>query len=391
MFKISFITVLCILISFSALYPQNRGDVLLYSQTGDFGSDHIFIPSDIWTVPNTWHQAADDFTADSGWTIDQIVVAGSQIDTNYISGFTIKIYGDNNTRPGASIYTAENQPYSASLLLPDSVWKCTIALETPVMLNSGYYWISVQAYSDFATWGWSQMYGSFGSIAYYHDFTPYCSEWDVLWHCHPTAYTDMYFELYGNSSTPVDLTSFTASARDGAVNLTWSTSTESNNKGFEIERLNTGLGAGRWNEIAFIPGSGTTTETKFYAYTNKNLAPGTYLYRLKQIDFDGRAKYSDETGASIGIPRQFSLGQNFPNPFNPATTISYELPRSGFVTLRIYDILGREAAVLVNERKQAGRYLVNFDAGKSGLSGGVYIYQLRVDDYESSKKMLLLN
>ncbi len=390
MIKISFATLFCILICFSGLYPQSSSDVLLYSQTGDLGTDHIFIPADRWTIPDIWHQAADDFSVDADWTIDSIVVVGSQIDTTSISGFTIKVYGDNNTRPGALIYSAETQPYSASLILPDSVWRSTIALETPVILNSGYYWISVQADADFTSWGWSQMYGSFGSIAYYHDFTPYCSEWDVLWHCHPTVYTDMYFELYGISSTPVDLTSFTASAIEGAVNLTWSTSTETNNKGFEIERLNTGLGTGRWNEIAFIAGGGTTTETQSYSYTDNNLPPGTYIYRLKQIDFDGRAKYSEEAEASIGIPRQFSLSQNFPNPFNPATTIGFELPRSGFVTLRIYDILGREAAVLVNEQKQPGRYSLRFDAGKSGLCGGVYIYQLRVNDYVSSKKLLLL-
>jgi len=83
------------------------------------------------------------------------------------------------------------------------------------------------------------------------------------------------------------------------------------------------------------------------------------------------------------------LYPNYPNPFNPTTTINYQLPKPGLVTLKIYDILGREVATLENEQKDQGRYSVNFDASR--LASGVYIYQIRVDDYVCSKKMLLLN
>ena len=88
------------------------------------------------------------------------------------------------------------------------------------------------------------------------------------------------------------------------------------------------------------------------------------------------------------IPVTYDLSQNFPNPFNPATTIQYQLPKNGFVTLKIYDILGKEVAALVNDQKTQGRYSVNFDASR--LASGVYIYQLLVNDYVSSKKMLFL-
>lgn len=84
----------------------------------------------------------------------------------------------------------------------------------------------------------------------------------------------------------------------------------------------------------------------------------------------------------------YNLSQNFPNPFNPATTISYQIPQNGLVTLKIYDILGKEVATLVNEQKNQGKYSANFDASR--LASGVYIYQIRVNDYVSSKKMLLL-
>ena len=84
----------------------------------------------------------------------------------------------------------------------------------------------------------------------------------------------------------------------------------------------------------------------------------------------------------------YNLFQNYPNPFNPATAINYQLPENGFVTLKIYDILGEEVASLVNEQKNQGRYSVNFDASR--LASGVYIYRLQVNHYVSSKKMLLL-
>jgi hypothetical protein len=91
---------------------------------------------------------------------------------------------------------------------------------------------------------------------------------------------------------------------------------------------------------------------------------------------------------AIAPMTEYAVAQNFPNPFNPATTINYQIPQTGFVTLKIYDILGKEITTLVNEQKNQGRYSVNFDASK--LASGVYIYQLRVNDYVSSKKMLLL-
>ena len=98
---------------------------------------------------------------------------------------------------------------------------------------------------------------------------------------------------------------------------------------------------------------------------------------LKTKNYDGLSSVTN-----------YSLSQNYPNPFNPATTINYQLPKTGFVTIKIYDILGKEVATLVNEQKTQGRYSVNFDASR--LASGVYIYQLRANDYVSSKKMLLL-
>ncbi len=88
------------------------------------------------------------------------------------------------------------------------------------------------------------------------------------------------------------------------------------------------------------------------------------------------------------VPKEFSLSQNYPNPFNPVTIISYQLPESGFVTLKIYDILGNEVEILINEEKPAGSYDITFDA--SNLPSGIYYYKLTSGSFVETKKMVLL-
>jgi len=93
------------------------------------------------------------------------------------------------------------------------------------------------------------------------------------------------------------------------------------------------------------------------------------------------------TNTSI-IPEKYSLSQNYPNPFNPVTRIKYDIPKQGFVTMKIYDVLGREVRTLVNEVKQAGNYSVEFNA--SELSSGVYFYRLESNDFTDIKRMILV-
>lgn len=88
------------------------------------------------------------------------------------------------------------------------------------------------------------------------------------------------------------------------------------------------------------------------------------------------------------IPAEFTLAQNYPNPFNPSTLISYNLPKTALVTLKIYDILGREVSTLVNRTESAGSYKVEFNAGR--VSSGVYFYRLSAGGFVQIKKMLLL-
>jgi len=184
---------------------------------------------------------------------------------------------------------------------------------------------------------------------------------------------------------PVELTSFNAIARNNSVLLNWSTASELNNSGFAIERKQENS---NWNRIAFVDGNGTTTSPNKYSYADANLSAGKYLYRLKQIDFDGSYEYSNIAEANIELPTKFELSQNYPNPFNPNTVIAYSLPQTSHVTLRIYNALGQEISTLVNGIVEAGNHNVDFNAAL--LSSGIYYYRLETNGLISMKKMMLL-
>lgn len=188
------------------------------------------------------------------------------------------------------------------------------------------------------------------------------------------------------SIIPVELTSFTANVNnEGNVFLNWRTATETNNQGFEIQRSGNG---DDFSAIGFLEGYGTTTETHSYIYIDKNLNSGKYYYRLKQIDFDGSFEYSDVVKVTVNVPVVFSLEQNYPNPFNPSTIIKYSIPENGYVKLSVYNLIGEEVAVLVNEVKDQGFYEATFNAAE--LPSGTYIYKIGSNNNLLVKKMMLL-
>ncbi len=199
-----------------------------------------------------------------------------------------------------------------------------------------------------------------------------------------------YLVIKYSETVPVELTSFNANVNGNIVELKWITATETNNKGFEIERKSAD---GIYKQISFISGNGTTTQPQVYSFTDENVSAGNYIYRLKQVDFDGSYSYSNEVEVKFEIPSEFSLSQNYPNPFNPTTTIRYQIPHKEFVTLKTYDILGNEVAALVNEEKPAGSYTVEFTShsrDEKALSSGLYFYTISAGSFISTKKMLLL-
>ena len=191
-------------------------------------------------------------------------------------------------------------------------------------------------------------------------------------------------------AVPVELNSFSVSVSGSDVVLSWTTASETNNSGWEIERRMSEEKSenSAWEKIGFAGGFGTTTEKHSYQFNDKVLSTGKYSYRLKQLDFDGSFEYSSVVNVNIGEVREFKLSQNYPNPFNPVTIIYYQITNKNFVSLKVYDALGSEIATLVNEQKAPGRYSVEFDG--SNLASGIYYYRITAGINTSVKKMILV-
>ncbi len=187
------------------------------------------------------------------------------------------------------------------------------------------------------------------------------------------------------SIIPVELTAFNASVNKNEVVLDWTTATELNNLGFEIQRKSF---EGEFETIGFVNGKGTTTEVNNYSFTDSKVDAGNYSYRLMQKDFDGTFAYSQEVEVEVSLPLEYSLEQNYPNPFNPTTTIRYAIPQDNYVSIKLYDVLGNEVMTLVNEQKQAGRYEMLFNA--SGIASGVYYYQITSGSFTQTRKLVII-
>lgn len=196
---------------------------------------------------------------------------------------------------------------------------------------------------------------------------------------------DMYVQYDGLAVNPVELSGFTSNVQENNVALYWTTSAEINNYGFDIERRNNNR---YWTKAGFVKGNGTINELKNYTFTER-LNTGKYHYRLKQVDYNGNFEYFDLADeVSVGLPQKYELSQNYPNPFNPSTKINYSIPYSEFVSLKVYDINGREVSSLVNEIQIGGYYAISFNA--SDLPGGVYFYSLTTNSFTNARRMVLI-
>jgi len=194
---------------------------------------------------------------------------------------------------------------------------------------------------------------------------------------------------------PVELTGFSANVEEDMVFLDWQTSTEVNNHGFNVERAKLESAFDKnyvFSTVGFVKGRGTSLFPVRYYFEDKRSEPGFYKYRLKQIDLNGEFEYSNEILVDLSHPLSFGLFQNFPNPFNPSTIISYEIPKAGFVSLKVYDITGNLVTTLVNGYKPAGVHEIDFnvESTKSSLSTGIYIYRIETEGFVDSKKMIFL-
>jgi hypothetical protein len=185
---------------------------------------------------------------------------------------------------------------------------------------------------------------------------------------------------------PVELSSFNAKVIDKDVHLYWQTVTEVNNYGFNIERT---LNNSSWIIIGFVEGYGNSNATKNYNFSDTEVEQsGHYYYRLKQLDNVGTFEYSHTIEVTVGVPDVFYLSQNYPNPFNPFTIINYQITELTFVTLKVFDVLGKEVLTLISEEKTAGSYTVELDGSK--LTSGIYFYRLIAGNFVETKSMMLM-
>ncbi len=203
-----------------------------------------------------------------------------------------------------------------------------------------------------------------------------------------------FADLNYDDAMPVEIKELSATSAMNCALLTWKTSNEINNYGFEIQRSPVNQTNSneytKWDKVGFVNGNGTSNSLKEYSFTDNNLKAGKYSFRLKQIDRDGKYEFSPVIEVNVtGTPLRFELVQNYPNPFNPVTTIGFSLHASGPTTLKIFDIIGKHVATLVNEKLEAGiHYQRTFDASK--LSSGIYFAKLTSEGKSQTRKLVLI-
>ncbi len=197
-------------------------------------------------------------------------------------------------------------------------------------------------------------------------------------------------------AVPVELATFTVTASRNRAELNWTTASETNNRGFEVQRRS--AIETNWRVLGFVPGHGTTTQQKQYAFVDPSLQPGAYSYRLRQLDYDGQFEFSAERNLAVQVPQRFGLAQSYPNPFfatQSGTLIRYELsnPEPVQVELRVYNLLGHEVRRLVETKQSGGYYEVRwngrFENGEP-VPAGIYFYELRAGGLREMKKLTLV-
>jgi hypothetical protein len=194
----------------------------------------------------------------------------------------------------------------------------------------------------------------------------------------------------GSNPLPVEMASFTASSVGNSAVLRWSTATEMNSTRFDVERR--AEGSSLWILAGSVNAAGTSNALKEYSFEDRNLVPGVYVFRLKQIENDGTFNYSASAEVSLmgtnNAPHVLEIKPNFPNPFNPSTTIKFCVPADGYAILKVYNILGQEVETLFNGMAVAGQYIQKtFDGSR--LTSGVYFSRLRFNGKNLMQRMLM--
>lgn len=202
--------------------------------------------------------------------------------------------------------------------------------------------------------------------------------------CSITKETPVTLNVGSCGPLPVELIAFNVAARQSDALLDWSTSTEVNNKGFDVQRSKD---AANWETIGFVKGAGQSSAVNHYQYRDKGLQAGRYFYRLIQIDFNDKKSISAIKSITLNGQLDFDLKQNYPNPFNQSTVIEFTIPTRQNVLIGIYDIKGRLIQTLMNETRQKGTYTMRFD--RKGLSAGMYYLKMETFEYKAVRKFVI--
>jgi hypothetical protein len=200
-----------------------------------------------------------------------------------------------------------------------------------------------------------------------------------------SEYDSVAIVVTDGTPLPVELVAFRAVGNGRDVILSWTTASELNNAGFEVQHLEDDVFA----ELGFIEGAGTTTRVQEYTFVVRGLEPGTQVFRLKQIDYDGGFEYSANVETLVEIPGGFYLSQPFPNPFSLTTSVTLAVARRQVVNVDVFDVLGRRVVRLLESQLDANdRHMVRFRG--EGLGGGQYVIRASGDSVTKSRLVTLV-
>ncbi|ACF13998.1 GLUG domain protein [Chloroherpeton thalassium ATCC 35110] len=211
-----------------------------------------------------------------------------------------------------------------------------------------------------------------------------------------TSFSDFVIAGGADNPLPVELSGFSGASTNDGVRLNWKTAAETDNAGFVLYRNDAEIAS--YQNTDALKGAGTTSGETAYSFVDSDVYLGeSYTYKIASVDISGTA-YEYETTVSVKITEsmeseaetkayEYALEQNYPNPFNPSTLIRFSLKQAGNTTLRVFDMLGRE--ILSKQfTGKAGWNAYQFNA--SGLSSGMYYYQISSGSFVETKKMMLL-
>jgi hypothetical protein len=203
------------------------------------------------------------------------------------------------------------------------------------------------------------------------------------------------FERYINIETgeflPVELTDLTATASKDAVHLQWTTASETNNAGFEVQHSPPGSpdALDPWSSLGFVQGAGTTSEPQTYRFRAVDLEPGVHRFRLRQVDTDGTAHLSKPVRATVQMGEPLRLTAPAPNPANGRATLSFAVRQSQETTIALYNVLGQKMATLYRGTP-ASTQTREVQIDTAPLSSGLYIVRLQAGDHTQTRRLTVV-